>query len=453
MLRDLALLAWPDMLVLTGLTSGFDRLLHLTAYARTLNPQVIVVAGGPAVRALPCYSRRFFDYPTTGDVEDLQRIARECLGDEYVASEVFPRFDLPGALGRMMGYVESSRACNFRCSFCSLTGERARYRKYDLDSLRRQVLATGRRQIVLIDNNFYGNDRDFFLARVELLGELVRSGKIRGWNALVTGDFFSRDANLTRVREAGCLSLFSGVESFDPEILRSYKKRQNTLLPQVEMIRRCIEQGVMFHYGIMLDVTRRPLADLRREIELILSTPEIPLPAFFTLAIPMLGTPYFQECVDQGLLLPDVPLRNLTGCTLSMRPVDPIPQVLEFVRDLDTLFGYRLRVARHAVEFVHRSRRALSPLQRFTTLANAAVTCFPAVASSPAALWRRRPRRTHFASTEPLDPQYTPMIHLDRRFEPFFLPTMVTDERGELARAIAPDVLGRFPLRIPEPAA
>ena len=31
------LLGWPDMLVLTGLTSGFDRMLHLTAYARTLN--------------------------------------------------------------------------------------------------------------------------------------------------------------------------------------------------------------------------------------------------------------------------------------------------------------------------------------------------------------------------------------------------------------------------------
>ncbi len=33
------LLAWPDVLVLTGLTNSFDRMLHLTAYARTKNPK------------------------------------------------------------------------------------------------------------------------------------------------------------------------------------------------------------------------------------------------------------------------------------------------------------------------------------------------------------------------------------------------------------------------------
>lgn len=47
-LRDADLLAWPDMLVLTGLTSAYDRMLHLTAYARSLNPRVVVVVGGLA---------------------------------------------------------------------------------------------------------------------------------------------------------------------------------------------------------------------------------------------------------------------------------------------------------------------------------------------------------------------------------------------------------------------
>ncbi len=67
-LRDADLLAWPDMLVLTGLTSAYDRMLHLTAYARTLNPRVVVVAGGPGVRVMPRRSRRFFDYVCMGDI-------------------------------------------------------------------------------------------------------------------------------------------------------------------------------------------------------------------------------------------------------------------------------------------------------------------------------------------------------------------------------------------------
>src|SRR4030095_11504729 len=46
-LTDESTLEWPEMLVLTGLTNTFDRMLHLTAYVRTKNPRAIVVAGGP----------------------------------------------------------------------------------------------------------------------------------------------------------------------------------------------------------------------------------------------------------------------------------------------------------------------------------------------------------------------------------------------------------------------
>ena len=34
-LEDPNVLAWPDMLVLTGLTTSLDRMRHLTAYAKT----------------------------------------------------------------------------------------------------------------------------------------------------------------------------------------------------------------------------------------------------------------------------------------------------------------------------------------------------------------------------------------------------------------------------------
>jgi hypothetical protein len=65
-LEDEQLLAWPDMLVLTGLTNSFDRMLHLTAYARSKNEKVIVVGGGPPVRALPRLAARFFDNACLG---------------------------------------------------------------------------------------------------------------------------------------------------------------------------------------------------------------------------------------------------------------------------------------------------------------------------------------------------------------------------------------------------
>src|SRR5882672_2139617 len=139
-LEDPKLLEWPDMLVMTGLTTAFDRMLHLTAYARTLNKSVTVVAGGSAIRALPRYSELFFDYACTGDIEQLCEIIREAFGSSYVAEEMSPRFDLAYWIGRV-AEMESSRNCNFRCSFCTLTGEGGGYQKYSLDYIRRNILA------------------------------------------------------------------------------------------------------------------------------------------------------------------------------------------------------------------------------------------------------------------------------------------------------------------------
>ncbi len=438
-LRDVHLLAWPDMLVLTGLTSAYDRMLHLTAYARSLNPHVVVVAGGPGVRAMPGRSRHFFDYACMGDIEELQSVAREAFGAAYIAKEVFPRYDLLEGR-RILGYVESSRNCNFSCSFCSLTAEGRGYAKYDLGYIERQILATGKKQIVFIDNNFYGNDRRFFLARLDLLRTLYRERRIKGWSALVTGDFFAKTENLELAREAGCKALFSGIESFDSEILLSYNKRQNTLVPQVEMIRNCLQAGIIFTYGVMLDPATRRLADLRREIEFIVGTPAITMPAYFTLVIPLLGTPHFRDCLSKGLLLPNVRLRDLDGVTVTMQPRDPLDDVLRFARDLTSLRGYRGRVMRQVMGSLAHYRGRLTPLQLYSVVLSGALICMETFATSPSSIWSQRPRQTYLAGTEVLDPQYTPMIRVAAAFEGHFRPTMVTDESGALADDLAEDL-------------
>ncbi|HKX09759.1 MAG TPA: radical SAM protein [Stellaceae bacterium] len=438
-LHDPSLLAWPDVLVLTGLTASFDRMLHLTAYARALNPAVVVVAGGPAVRALPRRARRFFDYVCLGDIEELISVVTAVLGDAYASETMFPRFDLAPSSG-LLGYVESSRYCNFRCGFCSLTAERTRYRAYDLGYIRRQIEATGKKHLVFIDNNFYGNDRAFFIARLNLLKGMRDAGSIRGWSALVTGDFFQRPENLALAREAGCEGLFSGIESFDRRTLLAHNKRQNTLLPQVQQIRSCLEAGIVFTYGIMLDPSSRPLDDLRREIDFILGAPEITLPAYFTLSIPLLGTPYFRDCLEKQLILPSVRLHDMDGLTVVTKPLDPVDDVVAFARDMPNLRGYRMKALRHTARFLHRHVRTLSPLQLAAAGVSAALICTQSTASSPLRPRFKRPRRTFWAPTETLDPLYKPVIRLPSRYEHYFRPTMVTGPDGRLSEDLIADL-------------
>lgn len=437
-LENEALLSWPDMLVLTGLNTAFDRMLHVTAYARTKNPRVIVVAGGPLVRALPALCARFFDYCCPGDVEELQEVVRDAFGDEFVAADMSPRFDLAPWLGRI-GYAESSRNCNFRCSFCTLTAQGLRYGKYPLDDIRRQIVSQGRKDIIVfLDNNFYGNDRDYFIARLDLLKELRKDNLLGGWAALVTNDFFLREENLALAKASGCEALFSGVESLDSGWLRRFNKAQNTKLPQVELIRRCLDADIAFTYGMMLDIGTRRLADLRHELDIVTSTPEITLPSYVSILIPMLGTPFFKESVAHHSLLPKTSLRDMDGTTIALHPLDPLAEAADFVRDLQQLRGYRSRVLSHSLRFARRYGKRLTRTQMLIALSGAFLLCAPTLftAPSPRRLWEARARRTHVAGTEAPDAVYRPVFRVDARYERYFKPTMLTDAEGQIAEEV-----------------
>ncbi len=445
-LEDERLLSWPDMLVLTGLSITFDRMLHLTAYARTKNNRVLVVAGGSAIRALPVLSRRYFDYACLGDIEEMQDVIEDAFGREHVAFDMHPRYDLAYWMwaGRFR-YVESSRYCNFRCSFCSLTGENRSYRKYDIEFVRRQILSIGKGKHVLVflDNNFYGHDRQYFLDRIELLNEMREAGYFKYWVAPITNDFFQNDENIKLAKKSGCISLFTGLESFDLKWLKEVNKMQNTRIPQTDMIIKCINHGIVLIYGIMFDVTKRRITDLRQELELILDRPEIPLPSFFSIATPILGTPFFKDCLENDLILPMTKMRDLDTTTLTLRPIDDFNAAVKFVYDIQTLRGYKGKVLRHSLGYLKKYRSTLSFEEMLLSLVNAAILTMQIYPDKSMNLNSIRPRnrkRTHVSTTEPLDEVYRPAFRVDSRFESYFRPTMVTDEEGNLSKEIEEDV-------------
>lgn len=442
-LEDEYLLSWPDMLVMTGLTSAFDRMLHLTAYARTKNPNVIVVAGGSAIRAIPNYSRRFFDYCCCGDIEEMNEVVADAFGKDYVAQEMLPRYDL-AYYTRGIGYIETSRNCNFRCPFCALTGEGVGYQKYDLEYIRKQIIAMGKKKyVIFLDNNFYGNDRRFFLERLELIKEMRKAGYFRNWAALVTTDFFQKDENLELVRDAGCLGLFTGIEAFDTQWLQN-NKTQNAHFPQVELISKCLDAGIVFHYGLIMDVTTRRIADLRQELDLITGITDITLPSYLEPIIPILGTPFFYECLDKGNILPETKLRDMDSATLALQPLDSIDEASDFFHDILSLNGYRMRALRHAFGFYKRYRSKLTNVQMIIALTSSLLLCAEELITSRSwadTKFKRANRHKNISTRGPLDPSYKPAFRVDSLYEDYFKPTMVTDKAGLLSEYLAEDIL------------
>lgn len=450
-LEDAALLSFPDMVVLTGLNTAFDRMLHITAYVRTRAPKAAIVAGGPAIRAIPGHAANFFDYCCTGDIEQLADVIHDVFGAAYISERyresgwVVPRYDLTYWM-RLLGYVESSRNCYFRCGFCSLTAEQTCYQTYAIDYLQQQFTALGRRDYVhFLDNNFASHDPKFMAHRFDLLGQLYERGAFHNWTAEVTSDFFLKKKNLERAVETGCGALFCGVESFDHDTLVNFRKHQNTVLPQIDMIRRCLEAGIAFHYGLVFDMTTRRIAEIEHELSFILDTPEISLPAYVTLAIPMLGSPYFHDCLERGLFFPNTRLRDMDGATLFLKTLDPLPEMVRFIKDSQCLKGYRQRAFAHTVRFYRRYRNFLSGMTMTSNLFDALLLCAPTLStlSDPGTLlkiFRNGNKRAFIGPMESPDSVYRPAFTIDSRYRLYFEPTMVTDARGGLAPELHDDL-------------
>lgn len=442
-LHDESLMGWPDLLVLTGVTSSFDRMRQLTACVRSKSPGVAVVAGGPAVRNLPTLSKQVFDYACQGDIEELREVVDVIFGPGYTDTPMLPRFDLLNWKSRI-NYVESSRYCNFSCSFCALTAEKRKYRNYDLDYIEAQIRSySSRKYLLFIDNNFYGNNRPAFLAKIELLERLWREKLFPGWIALVTNDFFAHPENLQRVVKAGCLGLFSGLESFNAETLKDYNKKQNLVVPQTETIRNCLSAGVVYQYGMIFDLGTQSIDEIHNELEFVTGCHDIPLPAFLSLTIPLLRTPYFNQCLEQRRFLPLVKLRDMDGYTLVTKPLDSMEKAVPFVRDIATLRGYGWSVLAHCYKFYRAYNSSLSKPQMINLLANSLRLCIPGITHDHSRMrfsLRQEERLTYVTTTQPLGPLYRPRFRLASHFRKHFEPTLITDERGELHSSVANDL-------------
>jgi hypothetical protein len=201
------------------------------------------------------------------------------------------------------------------------------------------------------------------------------------------------------------------------------------------MISRCLNSGIIFCYGLMLDLTTRTIADVRRELEFITGTPEVSLPAFITLSIPILGTPYFFECLKDRTILPETKLRDMDGITIVQKTRDPIDEVVEFVRDVEQFRGLRGRVLKHSMRFFKLYKSKLNPLQMSIGIEQGLLLSAHTLMTSTTGLgWlKKRRRRTFVSTTEPVDQVYTPTFRVDARFQRHFQPTMVTDKSGNIA--------------------
>ncbi len=239
-----------DVLGISIMTSTAPRGYEIAENFRALNPKGRIIIGGVHATFLPEEAAQYADHVVKGEgelvISDLvkyggERIV-ECNPVQNLDDLPFPDFSLIEGLGKPlpMTPASTSRGCPYDCTFCSVTAMFGRkYRFRSPESVIEELSRFKHKRIFFYDDNFGANR-----ARTKELLNLMIERKITPpWITQVRADMAKDEELVSLMAEANCSRLCIGFESVDPEVLKSYNKRQTP-----EDVTNCIK--VLHKYGI-----------------------------------------------------------------------------------------------------------------------------------------------------------------------------------------------------------
>ncbi|BCG57785.1 B12-binding domain-containing radical SAM protein [Paenibacillus sp. URB8-2] len=217
-----------------------------------------VVMGGPHVTLLPEEASRHCDSVLIGEAEETwpefledfhlgkERAVYRSEGIPDLKNLPLPRWDLLKRNGLMKGAVFATRGCPYRCAYCNLKQiYHDRFRVRPIPEVIREISLMKSKFFVFWDDNFFADKAH----AIELMESLKPLGK--KWAAQVTLADCNDDELLKRAREAGCLYLFVGLESFSPSALRGVNKGINRVHSYRDIVGKLHKHRIMIQAGIV----------------------------------------------------------------------------------------------------------------------------------------------------------------------------------------------------------
>lgn len=197
--------------------------------------------------------------------------------------------------------MHSSRGCPFRCNFCLWNKVIYDWGKYRVFSAKRVVDEMeylrdtyGTKEVYFDDDTFSGTRHHV----LDFCGELRRRKLGMRWLAM--GDMIITDEKMLKeMAETGCVLFKFGVESGDPEVLKTVGKPVD-LEKLLEMVRLCAKLGIQTHatfsYGLLGDTTESIRRTFDYACKLDVDSVQ------FSISTPFPGTPYYDKAQKDGLL-------------------------------------------------------------------------------------------------------------------------------------------------------
>jgi len=271
---------------------------------------VPVVIGGFHASLLPDEAQQHCDAVVIGEaettwprlLEDFRagRLAGRYQGDHLVdmADIPVPRYDLVNNSGYAVGAmpVQTTRGCPHRCNFCNVRQfYGASYRSRPIDRVIEDVKAAGSSKIFFVDDNI-GPNRKYCLELFEALKPLGLF-----WGSQCNVSFAEDEEMLQKAAEAGCFSLFLGVESLSTESLASINKSFNDISKYEEAFRRIRSFGIRPMVSMMVGLDGDGPESFDATVK-FLNDNKVPI-AYAFIITPGPGTELFKHFEREGRLV------------------------------------------------------------------------------------------------------------------------------------------------------
>ncbi len=268
----------------------------------------MVVMGGPHVTLLPEEALQHCDHIVEGEAEEtwpqfLDDFANGKALRSYASANPpslqglpIARRDLIGRRWVTKGAVFATRGCPYNCSYCNLKQiYHPSFRTRPVHEVIADIATIKQDYFVFWDDNFFGNT-DYVRTLMRELKTLRKK-----WAAQVTIDR-CRDGELLRLaKEAGCLYLFVGLESFSADSLAAVNKESNSVEGYGSAISLMHRHGISVQAGIIFGFDTDHRDDFRHTLEACerLGIDGV-TPSILT---PLPGTPIYDDLKNAGRLL------------------------------------------------------------------------------------------------------------------------------------------------------
>jgi len=344
----------PDLVAITALTPTIDKALKTAQISKKACPNAMIVLGGyhPTFTYKELLKYDFIDLVVFdegeytmldlvralergSDLKEVRGIAgknfktpkREVIED--LDSLPFPaRHLLPMDHYKILniklptGTLISGRGCPFNCSFCAssaMHGHKLRLRSAEnvVDEMEHLISDHNAEMIAFMDDTFTLNQR-----RVEKICEDIKRRNMDVyWGCTARVDTLSKNM-LEKMKDAGCITLFLGVESGDQQILNDVNKKIT-----IEKIKKTFELTRELDVRTIASVVLGMPGDTRESIENTIKFVRSlnPSYAIFSLATPYPGTAFYRNAADKNMIKIDdwskytllSPVLETVDCTLD----------------------------------------------------------------------------------------------------------------------------------------